>query len=91
MYKTGEHKGMTSLGIYELDGSTLRVCLGEPGDPRPTKFHGGGTYTLEVFKREKPEPGVKHAMIDLQRGQARRGGFAHRGLSGGRATKSGSR
>jgi RNA polymerase sigma factor (sigma-70 family) len=55
VYQTGENKGKTSLGIYELDGSTLRVCLGEPGDPRPTKFHGGGTYTLEVFKREKPK------------------------------------
>ena len=55
VYKTGENKGKTSLGIYELDGSTLQVCLGEPGDPRPTKFHGDGTYTLEVFKREKPK------------------------------------
>jgi len=55
VFKTGENKGKTSLGIYELDGSTLRVCLGEPGDPRPTKFHGDGTFTLEVFKREKPK------------------------------------
>jgi RNA polymerase sigma-70 factor (ECF subfamily) len=55
IYKSGENKGKTSLGIYELDGRTLRVCVGEPGDPRPTKFHGGGTYTLEVFKREKPK------------------------------------
>jgi hypothetical protein len=29
--------------------------MGEPGDPRPAKFHGGGTYTLEVFQREKPK------------------------------------
>jgi RNA polymerase sigma factor (sigma-70 family) len=55
VYQTGENKGKTSLGIYELDGNTLRVCLGEPGDPPPTKFDGGGTYTLEVFKREKPK------------------------------------
>jgi RNA polymerase sigma-70 factor (ECF subfamily) len=55
VYKTGPNKGKTSLGIYELDGSTLRICVGEPGDPRPTKFDGGGTYTLEVFKREKPK------------------------------------
>jgi RNA polymerase sigma factor (sigma-70 family) len=55
-YDAGENKGRTSLGIYERDGNTLRVCLGEPGDPRPTKFDGGGTYTLEVFKREKPKP-----------------------------------
>ena len=55
-YDTGENKGKTSLGIYELDGTTLRICLGEPGDPRPTKFDGGGNYTLEVFNREKPKP-----------------------------------
>jgi RNA polymerase sigma factor (sigma-70 family) len=55
IYQTGENKGKTSLGVYELDGGTLRVCLAEPGDPRPTKFHGGGPYTLEVFKREKPK------------------------------------
>jgi RNA polymerase sigma-70 factor (ECF subfamily) len=55
VYLTGENKGKISLGICELDGGTLRVCLGEPGDPRPTKFDGGGTYTLEVFKREKPK------------------------------------
>ena len=54
-YNTGENKGKTSLGIYELDGGTLRICVGEPGDPRPTQFDGGGTYTLEVFKREKPK------------------------------------
>ena len=53
-YKSGEHKGKTSLGIYELNGSTLRICVAEPGDPRPTKFDGAGAYTLEVFKREKP-------------------------------------
>lgn len=41
--------------IYELDGSTLRICVGEPGDPRPARFDGGGDYTLEVFKREKPK------------------------------------
>ena len=55
-YNTGQYKGKTSLGIYELDGSTLRICVGEPGDPRPTKFDGGGNYTLEVFNREKPKP-----------------------------------
>ena len=54
-YNSGENKGKTSLGIYELDGNTLRICVGEPGDPRPTKFDGGGDYTLEVFKREKPK------------------------------------
>jgi uncharacterized protein (TIGR03067 family) len=55
VYESGENKRRTSLGIYELDGNTLRVCVGEPGDPRPIEFNGGGTRTLEVFKREKPK------------------------------------
>jgi hypothetical protein len=38
-----------------VDEMIVVACLGEPGDPRPTKFSGGGAYTLEVFKREKPK------------------------------------
>ncbi len=56
VYRTGANKGKTSLGIYELGGGTFRVCVAEPGEPRPTKFSGGGADTLEVFGREKPKP-----------------------------------
>ncbi len=51
-----EYKGMVYLGIYELDGDTLRICLALPDRPeRPTEFSAGhGTLSaLSEFKREK--------------------------------------
>lgn len=52
----GENKGKTLLGIYELDGDTLKICTAEPaGKDRPTEFSskpGSGNF-LRVYKREK--------------------------------------
>ena len=46
----GANKGKTQLGIYEFDGSLLRVCMAAPGSPRPTKFESvrgdGRTFTV---------------------------------------------
>jgi len=33
--------GRDELGIYGLDGETLRIAVGGPGDPRPTQFRSG--------------------------------------------------
>jgi uncharacterized protein (TIGR03067 family) len=44
-----------SLGIYHLDGDTLKLCFNQPGEKRPTAFaspKGSGTI-LFVMKREK--------------------------------------
>lgn len=52
----GEHKGKTILGIYELNGDTLRVCVALPGKAeRPTEFSAkaGNGHNLTVYKREK--------------------------------------
>jgi len=53
---SGSNKGKTLLGIYELDGDNLKICLAAPGKERPTAF---GTapeigQQLVVYKREKP-------------------------------------
>jgi len=51
----GEFKGKTLLGIYEVDGDTLRACYAAPGKERPTEFAskpGSGCH-LYVYKREK--------------------------------------
>jgi uncharacterized protein (TIGR03067 family) len=47
--------GRKILGIYELDGDTLRSCVAPPDKERPTEFTGrkGSGYTLRVFRRAK--------------------------------------
>jgi len=51
----GPTKGKTHLGIYELDGDTVRFCFAAPGAERPTDFTAkeGSQRTLSVWKREK--------------------------------------
>src|SRR5205807_1617746 len=62
-FTKGPEKGNTSLGIYELDGDTWKICLGLTGKSRPTKFatKPGSGHALETLKRgevaaEKVEP-----------------------------------
>jgi uncharacterized protein (TIGR03067 family) len=38
VFATGPHVGSRSLGIYQLDGDSWRICLGFAGYPRPTSF-----------------------------------------------------
>jgi uncharacterized protein (TIGR03067 family) len=51
----GPTKGKTQLGIYELDGDTLKFCFAAPGSDRPTEFSSkeGSQQTLSVWKRDK--------------------------------------
>jgi uncharacterized protein (TIGR03067 family) len=51
---TGADKGKKTLGIYEFDGDTFKVCYSEK--ERPTEFSAkkGSGNTLDVYKREKP-------------------------------------
>jgi uncharacterized protein (TIGR03067 family) len=54
---SGDDKGKKSLGIYELDGDSLKMCFGPAGkDVRPKEFESkeGSKYELGVYKREKP-------------------------------------
>lgn len=54
-FTDGPEKGNTSLGIYEIDGETFKVCLGLTGKPRPQEFvtKAGSGHVLEVWKKEK--------------------------------------
>jgi uncharacterized protein (TIGR03067 family) len=54
----GPTKGKTHLGIYDLDGDTLRFCFAAPGKDRPAEFSAkeGSRNTLSVWKRTKPTP-----------------------------------
>jgi uncharacterized protein (TIGR03067 family) len=52
----GEHKGQTFLGVFELKGDRLTICLAPPGKPRPpdlTAPVGSGRFVV-VYQRDKP-------------------------------------
>jgi uncharacterized protein (TIGR03067 family) len=51
----GPTKGKTHLGIYELEGDTVKFCFAAPGKERPTEFSAkeGSEQTLSVWKRDK--------------------------------------
>ncbi len=51
----GGNAGKTQLGIYELDGATVKFCFSTPGKDRPTDFTTkvGDGRTSSVWKREK--------------------------------------
>jgi len=53
----GPNKGKTQLGIYELNGDLLTVCMSAPGSPRATKFESvpGDGATFTVWKRLRIE------------------------------------
>ena len=45
----GRLRGRTLLGIYEFDGSRLRVCFASPGQARPKTFaYGAVLYVWEA-------------------------------------------
>lgn len=50
----GEGKDGRIEGIYELDGDTVRFCIGEPGKGRPGEFtaKAGSGRTMSVWKRQ---------------------------------------
>jgi uncharacterized protein (TIGR03067 family) len=51
----GPNKGAIMLGIYEIDGDTLKVCFDFQGIKRPTEFKSapGSANFINVHKRVK--------------------------------------
>jgi uncharacterized protein (TIGR03067 family) len=45
--------GKTQLGIYQVDGDTMKLCFTAPGNPRPADFESkaGDRRTSAVWKR----------------------------------------
>lgn len=56
VFTAGPNPGQRSLGIYQLDGDTWRICLGFAGSPRPSSF--------------ATAPGTGHALETLVRSSA---------------------
>jgi len=52
-HSKGRRKGQTYLGIYLLDGDTLKWCVSTPGNERPTEFATKGSQFMLVMKRQK--------------------------------------
>jgi uncharacterized protein (TIGR03067 family) len=52
----GPGKGKTALGIYEVKGDTMRLCLAPAGKERPKAFASpeGSGLILETWKRVPP-------------------------------------
>jgi len=59
VFDVGPEKGNTSLGIYEIENDTWKICLTSRGNNRPKKFatEPGTGHACEVLKREKPAGG----------------------------------
>jgi uncharacterized protein (TIGR03067 family) len=51
----GFTKGQKQLGIYELDGDTVKFCFAAPDKDRPKDFTAkeGSQRTLSVWKRDR--------------------------------------
>jgi uncharacterized protein (TIGR03067 family) len=54
IFSSGPEAGTRSLGIYELDGDSWKLCLTTTAAPRPTKFatEPGSGNALETLTRE---------------------------------------
>ncbi len=52
----GPTKGSKHLGIYEVEGDTMKSCFGAPGAERPADYTSkqGDMRTSTVWKRDKP-------------------------------------
>ena len=51
----GANEGKTVLGIYEIDGDTIKFCFAAPDEKRPTDFTSkeGSNRVLSVWKKNK--------------------------------------
>jgi RNA polymerase sigma factor (sigma-70 family) len=57
LFTEGPSKGHLSLGIYELEGDTWKICLNAPGyrvRPREFATRAGGPSMVETLKRAAP-------------------------------------
>lgn len=66
VFTNGPEAGNESLGIYELDGDTWRICLGLAGKPRPRELvsRPGAGHALQTLKRDKGAEDAPPATVD---------------------------
>lgn len=49
----GPSKDKRVLGIYELDGDTVKFCFGGPDQERPKEFKSDAGRTVSTWKKDK--------------------------------------
>ncbi|MFL5329811.1 MAG: alpha/beta fold hydrolase [Gemmataceae bacterium] len=59
----GASRGQTLLGIYEINGNQMRVCLAAPGAERPKNFppQPGSGWVMQELNRETPKRAMDKA------------------------------
>jgi len=64
----GPNKGAVILGIYEIDGDTLKACFDTSGKKRPTEFKSppGSETFVNVHKRVKKSSAQEPTLDKLQ-------------------------
>ncbi len=74
----GPHSGMTSLGIYELDGNDWKICLAFAGLDRPKRFvtERGSGHALETLSLEEASQSSGTGSSDVMKSE-RRADAAH--------------
>jgi uncharacterized protein (TIGR03067 family) len=65
IFESGPEAGNRSLGIYELDGDSWKICLTFTSNTRPTKFAAapGSGHALEVLSRGVVAPAAEPASL----------------------------
>ena len=65
-FDAGPEKGNTNLGIYKLDGDTLKICLATSGTVRPSRFKstsGSGFAVGSSSVNVLPFPGFESMVM----------------------------
>jgi uncharacterized protein (TIGR03067 family) len=53
----GPNRGKKELGIYELSGNQLKICIAKTGSPRPTTFSSTAANKCQLLVLEKASTG----------------------------------
>jgi uncharacterized protein (TIGR03067 family) len=71
-FTTGPEKGTTSLGIYELEGDSWKMCLTTRGGKRPTRFatKGGTGHALQTLVRNGKATKARAGKVAAPAGEA---------------------
>ena len=62
-----QDEGKTELGIYALEGDTLKLCLNRPENPeRPKKFSANEKQELITLRRKRDKPDANPAKEEIR-------------------------